>query len=339
MSDSHQTWLAQSMEEPIDPEMPIIDPHHHLWDYPTNRYLLDEMLQDTGSGHNITQTIYVECMSKYRSWGSHRLRPVGETEFACAIGNNSDNGQDHHTMVAAGIIGHADLSLGEDVMPVLEAHIEAGEGRFRGIRHAVSWHEGTTIGNAHSNPPAQLLLDPVFRQGFACLQKYDLSFDGWLYHTQLSEFANLAVSHPDIAIILDHVGMPLGIGPYAGKRDEVFTEWARGIDQVSACGNVAVKLGGLGMKICGFQWHKKEKPPTSQMLAEAFTPYIEYCIERFGVERCMFESNFPVDKPSCAYAVLWNAFKRITKEYSENEKSALFHDTAARVYGLRPSEK
>lgn len=333
MPNNLQNWLALTKEEPIDPELPIIDPHHHLWDYPASRYLTQDLLQDTGSGHNIIQTVFVECLSMYRTSGPPELRSVGETEFVCKIAN-SKNGNGTPTRVAAGIVGFADLTLGDEVNPVLEAHIEAGEGRFRGIRHTVSWHDSPDIGNGHTNPPAHLLSDPKFREGFTCLQKYDLSFDGWLYHPQLSEFADLAISFPDTAIILDHMGMPLGIGPYAGKRDEVFTQWKRGIDQVAACGNVAVKLGGLGMKISGFYWHKMEKPPTSRTLAEAFVPYVEYCIDRFGVERCMFESNFPVDKPSCSYNVLWNAFKRIVEDYTAEEKMALFHDTAARVYGI-----
>lgn len=333
MPNNLQNWLALTVEEPIDPEIAIIDAHHHLWDYPTSRFLTQDLLHDTSSGHNIVQTVFVECLSMYRTSGPAELRSVGETEFVCRIANtNVDNTAQTH--VASGIVGFADLTLGDSVIPALEAHIEAGEGRFRGIRHAANWHESPDIGNGHTNPPAHLLSDPKFREGFACLQKFDLSFDGWLYHPQLTEFADLAISYPDTAIILDHMGMPLGIGPYAGKRDEVFTEWKHGIDQVAACGNVAVKLGGLGMKICGFQWHKMETPPTSQMLADAFAPYVEYCIDHFGVERCMFESNFPVDKLSFSYTVLWNAFKRIVADYTTEEKMALFHDTAARVYGL-----
>jgi len=327
----HQAWLDLTKEDPIDADLPIIDPHHHLWDYPTSRYLLGEVLADTDSGHHVVQTVFIECLSMYRADGPPEMRPVGETEFVNVIAEASLEGA---TQVAAGIVGFADLTLGEAVAPVLAAHIAAGGGRFRGIRHAASWHESDAINNAHTHPPKGLLLDARFRQGFTQLHKHDLSFDAWLYHPQLGELADLARAFPQTPLILDHVGTPLGIGPYAGKREAVFQEWRRGIDEVAACDNVAVKLGGLGMKVCGFGWHQGDKPPGSADLAAAMGPYLLYCIERFGVERCMFESNFPVDKPSCSYVVLWNAFKRLTEKFSAHERRALFHDTAAKVYGL-----
>ncbi|MDA8137234.1 MAG: amidohydrolase family protein [Desulfobacteraceae bacterium] len=329
-----QTWLALTVEDPIEPELPIIDPHHHLWEYPNSRYLLKELLEDIGSGHNIVQTVFVECLSQYRLTGPKEMRPVGETEFVRDIATSNAAGQFGPTQVAAGIVGFADLTLGDAVVPVLEAHLEAGDGRFRGIRHAVAWHASDQINNAHTRPPEGLLMDLHYREGFACLRKFDLSFDAWIYHTQMAELAELARAFGDTLIILDHVGTPLGIGPYEGQRKEGFTEWRRGIDILAACDNVVVKLGGLGMKVCGFGWHRQPKPPTSQMLAEAMAPYINYCLERFGVARCMFESNFPVDRPSCAYGVLWNAFKRISASMSPAEKAALFHGNAARAYGL-----
>ena len=326
-----QTWHDQTREDPIDPDLPIIDPHHHLWDYPTARYLLEDLLADTGSGHNVVQTVFVECLSMYRTHGPVELQPVGETAFVNAITEASAHAP---TRVAAGIVGFADLTLGDNVVPVLAAHISAGNGRFRGIRHAASWDADEAIHNAHTHPPQRLLLDPNFRRGFAQLHKHDLSFDAWIYHTQLNELADLARAFPQTTIILDHVGTPLGIGAYSGKRDVVFADWKRGITEVAACDNVVVKLGGLAMKVCGFGWHRGEKPPSSKELAEAMAPSFLHCIERFGVDRCMFESNFPVDKPSCAYVILWNAFKRITQSFSATERSALFHDTAAKVYGL-----
>lgn len=336
MTSNARQWLDLTREDPIDPQMPIIDPHHHLWDYPTSRYLLEDLLADTGSGHNIVQTVFVECLSKYHSGGPLQMRPVGETEFVAAIAETSAGGQFGPTRVAAGIVGFADLTLGEAVAPVLAAHIAAGNGRFKGIRHAASWHDSDAIGNAHTHPSRGLLLDAAFRKGFGQLQRHGLSFDAWLYHTQLSELADLARAFPETAIILDHVGAPLGIGPYTGKRAEVFQDWRRDLAAVAACENVTVKLGGLGMKLSGFGWHKQARPPGSRALAEAMQPYIDHCIERFGVQRCMFESNFPVDKPSCSYAVLWNAFKRLSQAYSADERAALFHDTAAKIYRLVP---
>ncbi|MBT8343045.1 MAG: amidohydrolase family protein [Desulfatitalea sp.] len=338
MNTNHQAWLAKVKEEAIDPDLPIIDAHHHFLNLPDNRYLLDEILQDTNSGHNVVQTIFVESAAMYRTVGPEALRPVGETEFVRRIAEGSEAVFPAMTRVAAGIVGFADLTLGADVLPVLEAHIAAADGRFRGIRHAVGWDAADSIPNAHTNPPRGLMSDSTFRLGFSMLNRYDLSFDARIYHPQLEEFAELARLFPETAIILDHVGGPLGIGPYAGKHKAVFDQWRRGIDQAATCDNVAVKLGGLAMKLCGFRWHEQPAPPTSAVLAEAMRPFFEYCIERFGVERCMFESNFPTDKPSCAYAVLWNAYKRITQSYSEHERAALFYGTASQVYGLDETE-
>ena len=330
----HDTWLAQVIEDPIEPEMPIIDPHHHLWDYPKSRYMVDDLLADTGSGHRIVQTVFVECLSQYRLDGPTEMRPVGETEFVRHITEPQIKKGSGATRVAAGIVGFADLTLGTVVRPVLEAHIDAGDGRFRGIRHAVSWVDSEQINNAHTHPPRGLLLDSRFREGFALLKTYDLSFDAWLYHPQIPELTDLARAFPDTRIILDHVGGVLGIGPFAGQREQVFAQWQKDMAQLAQCENVTVKLGGLGMKLCGFDWHRQPTPPTSEDLARAFGPYITSCIDTFGVGRCMFESNFPVDKPSCAYAVLWNAFKRITSDLSIDERAALFHDNAERIYRL-----
>ncbi len=335
MAVDREARLRLTMEEALAPELPICDPHHHLWDTPRDRYLLDELLKDLGGGHRIAQTVFVECASMYRKDGPEEMKPVGETEFVQGIAAQSASGHYGPTAVAAGIVSLADLSLGSAVEPVLEAHIAASQNRFRGIRHASSWHVSDKIRNAHTNPAEGLLLDATFRQGFACLYKLGLSFDAWLYHTQLADLVDLAQAFPDAPIILDHVGGPLGIGPYAGKQDEVFTEWRRGIIDLAECRNVVIKLGGVTMPMCGFGWHKRDKPPTSAEIAEATAPYYLFCIEQFGVERCKFESNFPVDKASCSYTVLWNSFKRVTDDFSPAERLALFHDTAARVYRLK----
>jgi predicted TIM-barrel fold metal-dependent hydrolase len=260
------------------------------------------------------------------------MQPVGETEFVQGIAAQSESGQYGKTRVAAGIVGFADLTLGAAVKPVLEAHIATGKGRFRGIRHSSAWDASSDIRSAAKIP--KLLLDSKFREGFACLKEYDLSFDAWLYHPQLMDLADLARAFPDTLIILDHIGGPLGIGPYAGKRDEVFQSWKNDIAALAACPNVVIKLGGLGMPWCGFGWHERTTPPSSAELAEIMAPYYHWCIEQFGVDRCMFESNFPVDKVSYSYTVMWNAFKRISRGFSPQAHSALFHDTAARVYRL-----
>lgn len=332
------SWLEQVDEAALEPELPIVDPHHHLWDYPASRYLVGELLADTGSGHDVVATVFVECTSMYRTSGPEALRPVGETEFVQRLAAEHERTgagrRPGATRVAAGIVGFADLLLGARVREVLEAHLGASPGRFRGIRHAAGWHASEDIRNAHSNPPEGLLGLPAFRQGFAELRPLGLSFDAWLYHTQLGELTALARAFPDVTIVLDHFGGPLGVGPYAGKADEVFQAWRRSIDELATCPNVFAKLGGINMALNGFGWHKRERPPTSEELALATRRYYLHTIERFGVERCMFESNFPMDRLSCSYAILWNAFKRIVAGCSAEEKRALLHDTAARVYRL-----
>ncbi len=327
-------WLSQVVEEALEPGLPIIDPHHHLWDHPDSRYVATDFLDDTASGHNIVQSVFVECKSQYRTDGPEALRPVGETEYVCRLAQQSDTAFPGKTKVATGIVGYADLTLGNAVDTVLSAHISAGNGRFRGIRHACAWDPSDEVRNSHTNPPEGLLLQKNFRKGFAFLNKYGLSFDAWHYHTQIAQLTDLARAFPDTTIILDHVGGPLGIGPYAGKREDVFQQWQDAIAELAQCPNVSVKLGGLAMKICGFGWHTRDMPPTSDELAEANAPYYQFCIDQFGVERCMFESNFPVDRLSVSYGVLWNAFKKIARAYSDSERAALFHDTAARVYRL-----
>ncbi|HEY91272.1 MAG TPA: amidohydrolase family protein [Dehalococcoidia bacterium] len=333
MVTEHETWLALTAEEPIDPELPICDPHHHLWDRPNNRYVLEELLQDTGSGHNIVRTVFVECRSSYDMDAPEEMRPIGETVFVEGIADRSASEQHGKTAVAEGIIGFTDMTLGAGVVPVLEAHLAAGKGRFRGIRHSSVWDASPDI-TGYRNPPRGLLLDARFREGFSYLQKYNLSFDSWLYHPQLTELADLAKACPDTIIIADHIGGLLGIGPYAGKRDEVLQDWKRGITALATCPNVYMKLGGLGMPLCGFGWNERPAPPGSVELAEAMAPYYHFCIEKFGADRCMFESNFPVDKVSYSYNVMWNSFKIIARDFSSGERAALFHDTAARAYRL-----
>jgi L-fuconolactonase len=349
MADNH-AWLALTREDALEPALPIVDPHHHLWHfpeqvgslagsltrrYPEDRYLLEELLADTGEGHNVVATVFVECTAFYRAHGPQALRPVGETEFVNGQAAMAASGRYGDTLACAGIVGMADLTLPPDTVDeVLAAHIAAGNGRFRGIRHAAGWDESDKVRNSHTNPPPHLYLDDGFRAGFARLATHGLSFDAWLYHPQNADVTALARAFPETTVILDHVGGPLGIGPYEGKRDEIFPVWKATIEEMAACPNVTVKLGGLAMTICGFNWHKLEKPPSSAMLADAWRPYLETCIAAFGPERCMFESNFPVDKASTGYGVLWNAFKRIAAGASADEKRALFHDTAARVYRL-----
>jgi predicted TIM-barrel fold metal-dependent hydrolase len=331
--NERERWLAQVREEILDPERPICDPHHHLWDRAGSRYLLDELLADTGSGHRVVATVFVECASMYRARGPVPLRPVGETEFASGIAAMSASGGFGETRVAAGIVGFADLTLGTAVGEVLEAHARSSP-RFRGIRHAAGWDASDAVRKSHTNPPQGLLGRDDFRAGFAELGKRGMSFDSWLYHPQIRELTDLARAFPETPIVLDHFGGPLGIGPYESKRTEVFAQWRIDIAELARCENVVAKLGGLVMPINGFGFHQRGKPATSDELVAATRDYYLHAIDCFGPARCMFESNFPVDKQSCSYAVLWNSFKKIAAAFSPAEKSALFCDTAARVYRL-----
>jgi predicted TIM-barrel fold metal-dependent hydrolase len=328
-------WLASRREEILEPDLPIVDPHHHLVDRAnTGRYLLPELLADTGSGHNITATVYLEWLSMYRGGGPMPLRPVGEVEFANGVAAIAASETFGKTKVCAGIVGYADLMLGAQVEEVLETMILAGGGRFRGIRYISASHPDEAARGSSVNRPAGLLLNGKLREGFARLHPLGLSFDAWMYFTQLGELIDLARAFPETPIVLDHVGGPIGIGPYAGKRDEVFAEWKRSIADLARCPNVHVKLGGLGMRLFGFDVHTGELPPSSEQLATLWRPYIETCIGAFGPERSMFESNFPVDKGSGSYHVFWNAFKRIAAGCSAAEKTALFSGTASKFYRL-----
>jgi predicted TIM-barrel fold metal-dependent hydrolase len=325
-------WLAKLREDIIDPDLPIVDPHHHLWDRPNGKYYLDELLADLNAGHNVVATVFLQCFWAYRTTGPEELRPVGETEFVASVADEAER-RNVPQRVCAAIVGHADFRIGERVDAVLEAHIAAAGGRFRGIRQVTARHPDI-LASIATPPPFGLMGDPAFRAGFARLGTYGLSFDAWLYHTQLGELLDLARAFPAIPMVINHVGGPIGVGPYRGKRDEVFAAWHQSMRDLAACPNVHVKLGGLAMAINGFDFHREVLPPSSGELAQAWQPWMLACIEAFGASRCMFESNFPVDKGMCSYPVLWNAFKRIAAGASADERTALFHDTAARFYRL-----
>jgi predicted TIM-barrel fold metal-dependent hydrolase len=333
-ADPREDWLALHSEDVIDPARIIVDPHHHLWDRGGQRYMIEEMAADIATGHNVVATVYVDCRSMYRAKGPEAFRPVGEVEFANGVAAMSASGAYGPAAICAGIVGHVNLLLGEAARAVLEAEIAAGNGRFRGIRHSSAWDADADVAGMYATRPKGLLLDATFRRGFACLAPLDLSFDAWLFHPQITELADLARAFPDTRIVLDHCGGPVGLGSYAGRREEIFAVWKASISDIAKCPNVVVKLGGLAMRLLGYDFHEREKPPSSEQAAAAWRPYIETCIEAFGPDRCMFESNFPPDKGQCSYQVIFNAFKRIAAQYSETEKTALFSKTAADVYWL-----
>ncbi|MEL6372519.1 MAG: amidohydrolase family protein [Pseudomonadota bacterium] len=350
---SNHAWLNTTPEDAIEPDLPLCDPHHHLWDRREgghgriqSRYLLDEFLDDIANGappdgganrpagHNVRASVYIECGAMFDASADEAWAPVGETAFANGVAAMAASDLYGATRACAGIIGTVDLKLGDASAAILDAHIAAGGGRFRGIRLGAFWHKDARIANHRTQPPPHLLTREDFKAGFKHLAPRALSFEAWVAHTQIPDVIALAHAYPETSIVLDHCGGPLGIGPYVGKRDEVMAEWLTQITALAACENVTVKLGGLNMDICGFGWHERPHAPSSDELAVATAPYFEALIERFGVERCMFESNFPVDKLSSSYTVLWNSFKKITRAYSRDERAWLFHDTAARVYRL-----
>jgi L-fuconolactonase len=328
-----QAWHALHIEDVREPGLPIVDAHHHMWDRPPEHYGLYELLAEFGGGHAVRASVFMECSTMFKPDGPEMLRPVGETEYVNGVAAMSASGIYGDTRICAGIVGYADLRLGAGIRELLEAHIRAGGDRFRGIRQQAQYDE--ILGSmARRTPPRGLLRDPDFRAGFAQLQPLGLSFDAYIYFTQLDELADLARAFPQTSIILNHAGTPLGIGPYANSRDAVYRSWSTGMRALAECPNVTLKVGGLGMPICGFGFEACDRPPSSEALVMAWRPYVELCIEAFGSARCMFESNFPVDKQSCGYTVLWNAFKRLTVSLPPEDRLSLFGGTAARVYRL-----
>ena len=330
-----EDWLATQVEAPLEPGQPIIDPHHHLWDQPAWRYLLDDLLLDLRSGHDVRATVYVQSSrSMLRAGGPQALRGVGETEFANGVAAMCESGAYGAVRACAGIVGAADLRLGDAVRPVLEAHCVAGGTRFRGIRHIATWDPDPEMLNPAYRPAEDMLDSAGFRAGFAHLAPLGLSFDAWVYFHQIPRVAALARAFPQTPIVLNHCGGVLGIGRYAGRRDEVFSAWSANLRDLATCPNVMVKLGGLGMRLPGFGFETRARAPSSLELAEAWRPWMDSCIEIFGAARCMFESNFPVDKGGFGYAVGWNAMKRLASGASPAEKHDLFWRSAARFYRL-----
>jgi predicted TIM-barrel fold metal-dependent hydrolase len=330
-----EAWLSTRPAEAIlDPDLPVIDTHHHLWERPDHRYLIHEFLDDVRTGHNVVATVFMECHAMYRARGPEELWPVGQTEFVAGQAAMSESGLYGPTRVAAGIVGFADLTLGDRVEPVLEEHIRAGGGRFRGVRHSAAWDASPIIGNSQTATGLHLMGQADFRAGLARLTALGLSLDAWTFHPQLADTVDLARAFPHANIIVGHVGGPLGYGPYSGRRDEVYRVWKAGIVELARCPNVTMKLGGMMMRLAAYDYRTASGPPMSAELADLWRPFIEPCIELFGADRCMFESNFPVDKMGIGWAALWNAFKLIAAGASASEKLALFSGTARRAYRL-----
>jgi predicted TIM-barrel fold metal-dependent hydrolase len=329
-------WLALTREPALEPDLPICDPHHHFWDFrlariPYQRYLLHELIADVGSGHNVRSTVFIEARAMYREAGPVEMRPVGEVEFVQGLAAASASGLYGSCRAAAAIIGHADLKLGNRIEPVLDALQAASPNRFRGIRHIVTWDADPRV---ESREKAGVLSTPEFRAGGKALARRGLSLDTICCFPQLPEMVAFARAVPEVTIIINHLGGLNRTGPFADHDDEVMPAWRNGMAELATCPNVLLKLGGIGMPRFGFDWHLRDKPIGSEELAASMAPLLSYCIEQFGPDRCMFESNFPVDKVSFSYPILFNAFKRFSKDYSASERAAMFHDTAVRAYRI-----
>ncbi|MEL6530241.1 MAG: amidohydrolase family protein [Pseudomonadota bacterium] len=336
----------------LEPDLPIIDPHHHLWDlrpmipmFPEPRhhfiaalvdnayYTFDQLHAHLTGGHNIIGTVFMECGAFYNGTYGETLKSVGEVEYVNGVAAQSASGIYGDLRACAGIIGHADLMLGSDVGEVLDA-LQAASPRFRGIRHQGAWDADPEVLGPPFHAPEGLYRDTTFRQGFAELGTRDLSFDAWVLEPQLPDVIDLARAFPDQPICLDHCGTPLGVASYKGKLHERFDTWRHNIRELAQCENVMVKLGGLAMAFCALPEDGPAAGSSSEHLAGLWRPYIETCIEAFGPQRAMFESNYPVDYWGADYQVLWNAFKRLTQSASAEEKASLYAGNAARFYRI-----
>lgn len=325
-----EDWLAQVQEDVLEPDRPIIDPHHHFFvpggAFPA--YDLNDLWRDTDT-HGVKQTVFMQCWEGYRTEGPEHMLCVGETEWVDNFAAQT-RAEPAKAQIGA-IIGTAELRLGEGVREVLLAHQKASS-LFRGIRLAAAWDADEAIMSMPGLDDGDLYGDVKFREGFAVLDELGMVFDAYNYHHQLPSLARLASDFPNVQFVLDHLGTPLGVSSYAGRRDEIYAQWTKHIAELAKCPNVAMKLGGLAMPWNGFGYDDAERPPTSDELVAAQGKYYHFAIQQFGAERCMFESNFPVDKCALSYTVLWNAFKKLAADYSANDKDAMFHDTAKKIY-------
>lgn len=333
---TRKQWRDQVIEEALEPDLPIIDAHHHIWLTPPlepwEAYRADAVMADMeGCGHNIVATVYTDSHAHYRPSGPESMRVVGETEYADSVADAAQARGGAVAGLCAAIVTHADLLLGASVGDVLDAHIAASE-RFRGIRYMTAIDPD--LPPIYGATESEIMNRPIFREGFAQLVKRGLSLDTWMFQPQLPEVIELARAFPDANIILDHGGGPLGIGRFAGRRTEAFAQWKRDMAVLSECSNVSVKLGALNMTQTGMDATDEPQPRSSEDTALNQRDHILTAIDLFGPNRCMFESNFPVDMHAISYTLLWNTFKRVTADLSIHDRRALFAGTAARVYRM-----
>lgn len=340
--DAQQAWLSLDIDEAaralerepiIEPDLPIVDAHHHLWDGPVHRFDGYEFLKEAGSGHRIVASIFAECSSMYRSTGPDVFRSIGETEYVNGIAAMAASGAYGECRIAAGIVGFTDLCDPAAALS-LDLHLARAGARFKGVRFPVAWHPDAKFRHRRRNPEPNLMQRREFRHGFDALAERGLNFDAWIYSNQAAELAELAAAYPQTQIVVNHFAGPVGIGEGFSPEGAAFAEWCRAIEALAKQANISCKLGGFGMPLFGFHGSFAGGPVTSMRLAELWAPMVHAAIAAFGPARCMFESNFPMDKELCGYATLWNAFKRIAQDYPGEARRVLFAKTAARIYRL-----
>ncbi|MWB79669.1 amidohydrolase family protein [Pseudooceanicola sp. 216_PA32_1] len=322
-----EDWLALVREDVLAPGQPIFDCHHHLWDRPEGRYRAEELMADMGAGHDVRASLFVQCRTGYRTTGPEALRPVGEVETVLDWTRGRDR-------FPAGLVAMADLQLGDRVRPVLDALTEAGQGQVKGIRNTTAWHADPAVRSNPTPPPQGLMRTDAFLDGARAVAAHGLTLDVWAYQTQLDEVRALAEAVPELAVIVDHCGGPLGVGPHDRFDPDNFRAWRESLAQVAALPNTRIKIGGFGLGVFGWRYADDALPPHSDTLANDWAPWVETCLDLFGPDRAMFESNFPVDKGQVSYRTLWNAFKRLAAPLSRDEQDALFWRSAARTYGI-----
>ena len=325
-------WINSGQEAPVDSEQRIIDPHHHLWERGGSRYRAEELSEDTSRGHTVTDTVFVECLANYRKEAQKELRSIGETEF---VVDESIRSKELKGCNISGIVAFVDLSLGDKISDLLEAHQELAGQMLKGIRHATAWSSDADIPISHSKPSEGLMTDKTFIDGVRSLGTRNLSFDAWMYFDQLHELHGLAKEAPNTRIIINHLGAPLKLGRWKKKQDNVQAIWKSELRKLAKLENVYLKIGGIGMEnYFGTNWVSRPKPPSSDEVVTVWNERILWCIEIFGTEKCMFESNYPVDRQTLPYSVIWNTFQKIVQTFTASEKDDLFWVTARSVYGV-----
>lgn len=336
--DIRPDWLALRHEAAVDPDQPVLDSHHHLYHRPGLRYLLDAYLADVDCGHRIIASVAVQARAMLRAEGPPELAALGETEFLNGQAAISASGGYGAARVAAGIVGHVDLRLGAGVREVLERHVSAAGGRadqggrFCGIRQPLAWDADPSLLNLAYFTTETLANAPEFLDGLRLLARMGLTFDIWAFYPQLPLLAKLARAVPDLTFVLDHLGGLIRAGRLQGR--DIFADWRAGLSQIAACPNVVVKLSGLGMRLSDFGHDAQPLPPSSEQLAVVWAPWVMTAVDLFGPSRCMWGSNFPVDKGSYGMGVGLNAYKRLLAGLSPNERDDIFWRTASRCYGL-----